>query len=44
MSMGACAGWVKELGKEEGWLLAGRGREALYGSELGAGDVELGRI
>lgn len=37
-------GWVKELGKDKGWLLAGRGREALYCSELGVGDVEVGRI
>lgn len=34
--------WLKELGKDEGWLAAGRAE--LYCSELGAGDVALGRI
>ena len=46
MSWPGWVGWVREEGRLEGWWLAGRGKEALYGRELagGTGDVELGRI
>ena len=46
MSWPGWVGGVREEGRLEGWWLAGRGKEALYGRELagGTGDVELGRI
>lgn len=46
MSMLGWVGWVREEGRLGGWLLAGRGKEALYGREVagGTGEVELGRI
>lgn len=33
-------GWVSDEGRLDGWLPAGRGREALYGSDEGWGDEE----
>lgn len=44
ISSGACADWVNVLGREVGCLPTGRGREALNWSEVGTGDVEVGRI
>lgn len=41
MSSRGWVGWVREEGRLAGWWLTGRGKEALYGSEVAGGTVEL---